>query len=248
MPGGNNLAALILAAGEGTRMESNLAKVLHKICGKTMIRHVFDTVCSISPSQIIIVVGHQAEAVKAELEGEKVRFVLQAERLGTGHAVLMSEPLLKDFSGTMIVLNGDTPLLRPNTLSGFVDFHRKEKASATVLSAVLSDPTGYGRIIRDGEGEFVRIVEEKDADGEERTVKEINSGLFCFERPDLSPALRKVSRRNVQSEYYITDVMEIMRKQGKRVAVYVSSQKEEVLGINNLEQLRIAEKLKVDHG
>jgi len=243
MDGKPDLAALILAAGEGKRMKSNLAKVLLKVCGRSMIRHVIRTVRAILPSKIIIVVGKQAEAVKAELSGGELEFVLQEERLGTGHATLMAEPVLSDFHGTIVVLNGDTPLLRPETLRSLIDFHEQNGASATVLSAEIDDPTGYGRIVRDEEGAFVRIVEHGDATDDERRIREINSGIFCFACDDLFPALRKVSRRNVQGEYYITDVMEILKGEGKHVDVYMSGQREEVLGINDMDQLKVAESL-----
>jgi len=236
-------AALILAAGEGTRMKSNLAKVLHPVAGKTMIRHVLETVQAVSPSRIVIVIGHQADAVRRELEGERVEYVLQERRLGTGHAALMSEGSFDGFTGTIVVLNGDTPLLRPRTIERLVAFHRSEGASATVLSAEIDDPAGYGRIVRDERGQFMRITEHKDANDSIRAIREINSGIFCFESVDLFSALKRVGRRNLQGEYYITDVMEILHGEGKRVAVFTCDQREEVLGINTVEQLRAAERL-----
>lgn len=241
-------AALILAAGEGTRMKSTLAKVLHQVCGVSMIRRVLAAVQAVSPVRVVMVVGHQADAVRAELAGERVEFVLQAQRLGTGHAALMARPFFDGFDGTIVVLNGDTPLLRPDTLERFISFHRTERASATVLSAEIDDPAGYGRIVRDGDGAFVRITEHKDASEEVRAIREINSGLFCFEAKPLFAALAKIGRRNVQGEYYITDVMEIMKQEGLSVAVYLCEQREEVLGINTVEQLRAAERLMVEHG
>ena len=236
-------AALILAAGEGTRMKSDLAKVLHAVAGKTMIRHVLETVKAVSPSRIVIVIGHQADAVRRELEGENVEYVFQERRLGTGHAALMSEGSFDGFAGTIVVLNGDTPLLRPRTLERLVAFHRGESASATVLSAVIDDPPGYGRIVRDEQGRFMRSTEPTDANDSVRAIREINSGIFCFESVDLFGALKRVGRRNVQGEYYITDVMEILHGEGKRVAVFTCDQREEVLGINTVEQLRAAERL-----
>lgn len=244
----HELAALILAAGEGTRMNSSIAKVLHTLCGKSMILHVVDTVRTISPRRIIVVVGHQAEAVKKELDGERLEFVIQSERLGTAHAAMMAESVLDGFTGTLLVLNGDTPLLTTATLQGLVAFHRERKAAATVLSAELDDPTGYGRVIRDSDGELLRIVEHKDATAEERDVHEINSGIFCFECDDLFAALRKVGRGNVQDEYYITDVIEILRRAGKPTAVYRCDNKDRVIGINDLDQLRAAERMMRDHG
>ncbi len=236
-------AALILAAGEGTRMKSNLAKVLHPVAGTSMIRHVLETVQAVSPARVVVVIGHQADAVRRELEGESVEFVLQERRLGTGHAALMAEESFGGFAGTIVVLNGDTPLLRPRTLERLVSFHRGESAAATVLSAEIDDPAGYGRIVRDARGAFLRITEHKDADDSVRAIREINSGIFCFESADLFDALKRVGRRNVQGEYYITDVMEILQREGKRVAVYRCDQREEVLGINTVDQLHAAERL-----
>ena len=237
------VSVVVLAAGEGTRMKSNLAKVLHRVCGKTMIRHVLDTVEEISPDRVVVVVGHQADFVKGELNGYNVEFALQKERLGTAHAVLMAEPFFEGYDGNIIVLNGDTPLLKPSTLIGLIDFHRKNGSVATVLTAELDDPSGYGRIVRDEKGELLRIVEDKDADDEEKQIKEINSGLFCFDAGSLFPVLHKVDRRNVQGEYYLTDAIEIFRNDGKKVSAFLCDQKEEVLGVNTVEQLKLAERL-----
>lgn len=248
MGGDSGLAILVLAAGEGTRMKSDLAKVLHEIGGVSMICRVIETVREIAASKIIVVVGHQAEKVKRELSGEPVEFVLQSERLGTGHAVMTAEPLLAGFAGTLVVLNGDTPLLKRETLEAFVAYHHDAGNAATVLSAVLDDPSGYGRIVRGGSGEFERIVEHKDATEEQRGIREINSGIFCFECPGLFSALKRVDRRNVQGEYYLTDVMEILRGDGEKVDAFRSDRREEVLGINDVEQLKAAERLLQDDG
>jgi UDP-N-acetylglucosamine diphosphorylase/glucosamine-1-phosphate N-acetyltransferase len=241
-------AALILAAGQGTRMKSDRVKVLHPIAGMTMIRWVFRTVQEVSPARIVMVIGHQAEDVRRELEGERVEFVLQGQRLGTGHAVLMAEKSFADFIGTIVVLNGDTPLLRSATLERFIEYHSARNNSATVLSAEIDDPAGYGRIVRDERGEFVRIIEHKDASDKMRSIREISSGLFCFESADLFAALRKVGRRNAQGEYYLTDVMEILKLERKLVGVYLCDQRDEVLGINTIEQLQAAERLMGTHG
>ena len=244
----HRLAALVLAAGEGTRMRSSIAKVLHTLCGKSMIRHVVDAVRTVSPERIIVVVGHQAEAVRAELDGEALEFVTQRERLGTAHAAMMAEPALDRFDGTLLVLNGDTPLITSETLQGLIAFHRDSDSAATVLSAELDDPSGYGRIIRGGDGALVRIVEHKDATREERDVREINSGIFCFETDAFLSALKKVGHRNVQGEYYITDVIEIMRREGRRTAVYKSDDRDRVIGINDIDQLRAAERMMCEDG
>jgi UDP-N-acetylglucosamine diphosphorylase/glucosamine-1-phosphate N-acetyltransferase len=244
----HELAILVLAAGEGTRMKSDLAKVLHKVAGRSMISRVIETIRGVDSSKILVVIGHQAEEVRKELSGEKVEFILQSERLGTGHAAMMAEPALSGFTGTLAVLNGDTPLLRTETLEGFITYHRNAGNTATVLSALLDDPSGYGRIVRGASGNFERIIEHRDATEEQRGIREINSGIFCFECPDLFSALRRVDRRNVQGEYYLTDVMEILRTQGKRVDAFRSGRCEEVLGINDIEQLEAAERVLQDDG
>ena len=244
----HDIAVLVLAAGEGTRMKSDLAKVLHRVAGRSMISRVLETIRGVDSSRILVVIGHQAEAVKDELSGERVEFILQKERLGTGHAVMMAEPILHGFSGTLAVLNGDTPLLKTETLAAFIEYHRGAENTATVLSALLDDPTGYGRIFRGESGGFERIIEHRDADEEQRSIREINSGIFCFECPDLFSALKLVDRRNVQGEYYLTDVMEILRIQGKRVDAFRSDRCEEILGINDIEQLEAAERLLQDDG
>jgi bifunctional UDP-N-acetylglucosamine pyrophosphorylase/glucosamine-1-phosphate N-acetyltransferase len=242
------LAILVLAAGEGTRMKSDLAKVLHQVDGRSMISRVIEAIRGVDSSRVLVVIGHQAEAVREELSDEKVEFILQSERLGTGHAVMMAEPVLSGFTGTLAVLNGDTPLLRTETLEAFIAFHRNAGNSATVLSALLDDPSGYGRIVRGDSGQFERIVEHRDATEEQRRIKEINSGIFCFECPDLFSALKRVDRRNVQGEYYLTDVMEILKIQGNGVDAFRSDRCEEVLGINDIEQLEAAERLLQDDG
>ncbi len=245
---GHEIAILVLAAGEGTRMKSDLAKVLHKVAGRSMISRVVETIRGVDSSRILVVIGHQAEAVRNELAGESVEFILQKERLGTGHAVMMAEPILSGFRGTLAVLNGDTPLLRTETLEAFITYHHGAGNTATVLSALLEDPAGYGRIVRGESGRFEKIVEHKDATEEERGIQEINSGIFCFECPELFSALKLVDRRNVQGEYYLTDVMEILRIQGKRIDAFRSDRCEEVLGINDIEQLEAAERLLQDDG
>lgn len=240
--------AVILAAGEGTRMKSGKAKVLHQVCGKSMIRHVVDAVKNAGLDKIIVVIGHQAEAVRDELEGEGVSFAVQKERLGTGHAVMQAGSLLDRHEGTVMILAGDTPLLRSETLREFYEFHGREGVSATVMSAVMDNADGYGRVIRDGKGDLLGIVEHGDATKEQKRIREINSGLFCFESADLFSALNKVDRRNVQGEYYLTDVMAILRGEGKRIAVYRCPRNTEVLGINDCDQLETARRLMRKNG
>jgi len=236
-------AAVILAAGEGTRMESNLAKVLHGINGRPMVEWVIDAVRKTGTSRIIVVVGHQAGAVMSELEREEVEFAVQKERLGTGHAVMQAARNLEEFEGTVMVLTGDTPLLSGDTLRGFLEFHVASGASGTVLSATLEDPGGYGRILRGEDGALLGIVEHKDASEREREIDEINSGIFCFEKGPLFSSLGRVNRGNVQGEYYLTDVMEIMRKDGRKVAVFRCPDPRQVVGVNDRRQLEEAERM-----
>ncbi len=234
---GQDVVAIILAAGVGKRMRSDLAKVLHPVLGRPMVDHVIDAVRAAGISRIIVVVGHQADAVRRALAGRSVEFVLQSEQLGTGHAVLQARPLLAGHTGTTLVLCGDTPLLRPQTLLELLATHRATLASATVLSAVLPDPTGYGRVLRGPQGEVRGIVEHKDASPEERRVAEINSGLLAFSTPDLFAALDRVRADNAQGEYYLTDTLGILLALGRRVSAQPAADVREVLGVNTSEQL-----------
>jgi bifunctional UDP-N-acetylglucosamine pyrophosphorylase/glucosamine-1-phosphate N-acetyltransferase len=248
MNGDVAVAAVILAAGEGTRMKSDLAKVLHEINGYPMIVHVLNALSEVSPSRTVVVVGHQAEAVMERLSGDRIHheglmFAIQSERLGTGHAVMQARPALEGFSGTIMVLTGDTPLLEKSTLAAFLRFHRKSGAAATVMSAEVEDASGYGRILRDDSGDLLGIVEHKDATPEQRRIGEYNSGMFCFESDILFSALEKVDTANVQGEYYLTDVMGILRKDGRRVAVFKIDDADEVMGINDRDQLAMAERM-----
>jgi bifunctional UDP-N-acetylglucosamine pyrophosphorylase/glucosamine-1-phosphate N-acetyltransferase len=229
-------------------MRSGLAKVLHEIDGLPMIVHVLKALEEVSPEKTVVIIGHQADSVRERLSAEDIRydgleFALQSERLGTGHAVQQAQEALEGFSGTIMVLTGDTPLLRSSTLAAFVRFHRESGAAATVMSAVVEDASGYGRILRDDSGDLLGIVEHKDATGEQRKIGEYNSGIFCFDSDVLFPALARVDRKNVQGEYYLTDVMGILRDEGKRVAVFRIDNADEVMGINDREQLALAERM-----
>jgi len=248
MSGDGAVAAVILAAGEGKRMKSDLAKVLHEIDGRAMIEHVLAALSEVAPEKTIVIVGHQADSVIERLSRDGtgyggLEFALQAERLGTGHAVQQAEPALKGFEGTIMVLTGDTPLLKKSTLASFLRFHRESGAAATVMTAEVEDASGYGRIVRDGNGDLLGIVEHKDATPEQREIGEYNSGIFCFESDVLFPALERVDRKNVQGEYYLTDVMGILRKDGLRVAVFRIDDAGEVMGINDRDQLALAERV-----
>ncbi|UFJ40536.1 bifunctional UDP-N-acetylglucosamine diphosphorylase/glucosamine-1-phosphate N-acetyltransferase GlmU [Brevibacillus humidisoli] len=236
----SNRYAVVLAAGQGTRMKSKLHKVLHLVCGKPMVQHVLDTLAVMQVHDVVVVVGHGAEAVKSTL-GDGITYALQAEQLGTAHAVQQALPFLKDKHGTTLILYGDVPLLTADTLTALTDHHHQQQAAATVLTAQLSDPTGYGRIVRDEAGEVLRIVEHKDANETERSIQEINTGIYCFDNEKMWKALAQVGNDNVQGEYYLTDCIEILRKAGEKVTAFVMSDPEESNGVNDRVQLAQAE-------
>ncbi|BCR06728.1 bifunctional protein GlmU [Desulfuromonas versatilis] len=231
-----NLAAVILAAGKGTRMKSQLPKVLHEVAGQPMALFPARLARGLGAAPAVLVVGHEAEAVREALADEQLRFALQAEQLGTGHALLCAEPELEGFSGTLLLLCGDVPLLRRETLERLLDYHAAQQAAVTVLTAEMADPTGYGRIVRDGEA-VLRIVEEKDAAAGEKAIREINTGIYAFEAPFVFEALRGVGRDNAQGEYYLTDVVAAARAAGRKVCALVAGDAEEAMGINDRVQL-----------
>ena len=237
-----NIFAIVLAAGQGTRMKSKLYKVLHPVCGKPMVQHVVDHIGTLNVERIVTIVGHGAEMVKDRL-GEQSEYVLQAEQLGTAHAVQQAEPILGTLEGTTLVVCGDTPLIRPETMKALFDYHTSQNAKATILTAVASDPTGYGRILRDVKGNVAQIVEQKDATEEQRKVTEINTGTYCFDNKALFEALKLVKNDNAQGEYYLPDVIEILQKQGEIVAAYVTDNFDETLGVNDRFALSQAEEI-----
>lgn len=224
--------AIILAAGQGSRMKSKLYKVLHPVAGKPMVEHVVGQVEAAGSDRIVTIVGFGAEQVKEHL-GDRSEYALQAEQLGTGHAVLQAESLLKDKDGITLVICGDTPLLTAETLNDLFDYHQEKGAKVTILTAVAEDPTGYGRVLRDDLGIVTRIVEQKDATQEEARVQEINTGTYCFDNKMLFDALTKVGTANAQGEYYLPDVIEIMKSKGQIVAAYRMKKLEEALGVND---------------
>lgn len=237
-----SLSTIILAAGKGTRMKSSLPKVLHKVAGKEMIFHVLEAVKKADSKKNIIIVGHEGEKV-VEIVGEGAEFVWQKELLGTGHAVLQAEEAFLETRGAILVLCGDTPLVTENLLKNFFEEHKKSKAQATVLTATLLDATGYGRIVRDKEQRFLKIVEDKDATKEEKDIKEINAGIYLFDKRHLFHALKKLTNDNAQGEYYLTDVLEIMRNEGLKVEAFTAKNAEDILGVNSRVDLAKAEKI-----
>ena len=235
-----NLTAVILAAGKGTRMKSKLPKVLHKVGGHPMLEHVMDAAEAAGCRDNVVVIGHGAELVR-ELVGSRARIALQAEQLGTGHAVLQAADTLQDFTGTVMILCGDTPLLEAEELKKFYAEHVKSGAAATVMSAMMEDPFGYGRILRDANGDVAGIVEQKDASEEQKLIKEINTGNYCVEAPLLFEVLRTLGNNNAQGEYYLTDVLAKLRAMGKKVGGVVTADSEMIMGVNSRRQLAEAE-------
>jgi len=232
--------AIVLAAGQGTRMKSKLYKVLHRVCGKPMVQHVVDNLKRLQVDRILVVVGHGAEAVKQQL-GSDIEYAMQEQQLGTGHAVLQASPYLKGQEGTTLVLSGDEPLISAETLEALIEEHEKKQAAATILTRIMDNPTGYGRIVRGGDGSVERIVEQKDASEEEKRIKEINTGTYCFDNKKLFEFLQQVRNDNAQGEYYLTDVIEILKSQNETIAACITE--EETVGVNDRVALAKAEKI-----
>jgi bifunctional UDP-N-acetylglucosamine pyrophosphorylase/glucosamine-1-phosphate N-acetyltransferase len=259
-----NLDVLILAAGLGTRMRSNLAKVLHRLDGRPLINHVCRTATALAPRKVYVIIGHQGEDVKEavleELDETHAEFVWQNQQLGTGHAVNSAREFLENEDSILMVLSGDVPMIRAETLAGIVrqhQTHRGRGAACTILTVKLDDPTGYGRIVRDEAGLFDKIVEQKDAAADEKKIREINSGIYCFNTKKLFSALSRVKNENAQGEYYLTDVPELLKADGEDIAIYAHADAHEIEGINNRVQLaemervlrhRVIKRLMLDYG
>lgn len=238
----NKVAALVLAAGKGTRMKSRLPKVLHKVGGKAMVERVLDTVTAVGVDRSVVIVGFGGEEVRAYL-GDRCEYVTQEEQKGTGHAVREAKPVLGDFDGTIVLMCGDTPLVTEDTIKALLNEHATTGAAATVLTAHMENPTGYGRIIRDEEGKVLRIVEQKDGTPDELAVQEINTGMYAFDSQKLWPCLAQLSDDNAQGELYITDVVGILVNAGERVSAYMTMDEDESLGVNSRVQLAEAERI-----
>lgn len=237
-PEGPDIHVVILAAGQGTRMKSALPKVLHRVAGRPMVEHVLRTAAAVSPATTTLVVGHQADAVRHCLRDRAdLGYVVQEPQLGTAHALQQAAPVLEGRSGTVVLLSGDVPLLRPATLQGLIAAHRAANAAVTVVTAVVERPYGYGRIIRTN-GRMARIVEERDASPAERQVREINSGIYAFElAPQLFDAISAIKPRNEQREYYVTDLVAIYRRRKRPVETFVVDDPVEIRGVNSRTEL-----------
>lgn len=237
-------AAIVLGAGKGKRMKSDLPKVLHEIHGKPMIMILLDTLIKLDFERLVVVIGHKGELVQQILKNYPVVFAWQRQQNGTAHAVEMTREIMADFEGTTLVAAGDVPFLSKESIKHLLEVHQKTKASATCLSAVFDNPGGYGRIIRDGKSDFLKaIVEHKDASEEILKIKEINTGTFCFNNKRLFEVIDLIDNKNVQGEYYLTDAVKIMHDKKLRVAVVRAEDPDEVKGVNSQEQLEyLAEK------
>ena len=237
-----NIVAVVLAAGKDTQMKSEKSKLVHKIYGKELVKRVVETVQKAGIEDIIAVVGYQKEQIQLVLE-ESVQYAYQEEMLGTGHAVLKTEELLKDKQGKVVVLSGDVPILRPETVKNLMQRSIENNEYATVLTAIYNHPTGYGRVIRNADGNIQKITEEKDLEDEEKEIQEINSGIYCFDIQELLKALKEIKPNNHKKEYYLTDVFSIMNKKGLKTGAMLVQDNTEILGVNDRIQLELLTKI-----
>jgi bifunctional UDP-N-acetylglucosamine pyrophosphorylase / glucosamine-1-phosphate N-acetyltransferase len=231
-------AAIILAAGKGKRMKSDIPKVLHTIHGRSMLTILLDTLVRMKFDRIVVVIGHKGEMVEEALKSYPVKFAWQREQKGTGHAVMMTHDLMAEFKGTTLVAAGDVPFLSEQSINRLLDLHQKNHSAATCLSAIFPDPTGYGRIIRKpGTDQLLEIIEHKDASEEVRKIQECNSGTFAFDNARLFEVIDKIGDQNSQGEYYLTDAVKILHNMGLSVSVIPAEDPREVTGVNDTEQL-----------
>lgn len=228
---------IILAAGKGKRMNSSLAKVLHPVCGVPMLTHSVEAARAAGAVKIVVVVGHQADRIREEFGDLELVFVEQRVLLGTGHAVLQAEEVFRGYRGTVVILCGDVPLIRPETVKALYDRHRSKEAAVTVLTTIPVEPAGYGRVVKEKGGSVLKIVEDRDATADEKKIREINTGIYCVDSGFLFDAVNRLSNRNAQREYYLTDIVEMARQGGLRVMSALADDPEEVMGINTGEEL-----------
>lgn len=241
------LSVIILAAGKGKRMRSGVAKVLHPLLGRPMLSYPLEVVLDeVRPEKTVLVIGHQADVIRQTFADPRITFCHQQQQLGTGHAVAVTADILRGFPGTILILSGDTPLLRGATLRGMVDHHKGQGADLTIMTATREDPNGYGRVVRASSGKVRKIVEEKDATEKELGVREINAGVYCIEAPFLFTVIATLRPENAQGEYYLTDIVEEALRQKKRVATYTPQDPDEALGINTRIDLANAEEILAD--
>jgi bifunctional UDP-N-acetylglucosamine pyrophosphorylase/glucosamine-1-phosphate N-acetyltransferase/UDP-N-acetylglucosamine pyrophosphorylase len=244
----NDVGAIILAAGKGTRMKSDIAKVLHKVADKSMVAHVIDCAGNVGLDNIYVVIGHQAQKVKDEVNKYfKVHFVIQEELLGTGDAVKTAIPGLKSGIKDVLVLCGDVPLIKENTLRNLIDGHKKNQSKISVLATKVDDPTGYGRIVLDEHHNLLCIKEEAEASENEKKIKRVNTGIYCFDKEFLISAIDEIRPDNNQAEYYLTDIVEIAQKRYEKIRVMTMDDSRQVMGVNTLEELEKAEHLIQHH-
>lgn len=240
------IKSVILAAGKGTRMKSDKPKVLHTIFDKTLLGYIIDAVNKTGlADENFVIVGHQAERMEEFLKNnyQNAKPVLQSPQLGTGHAVSMVVPYLKDFKGQVIILNGDLPLIRPETIKEIIEFHNSNGSDLTIMSAIFDNPTGYGRVIKNEQGHVEAIIEEKDTTPEQKAVKEINAGVYVLNWEKINPAFAELKSDNAQGEYYLTDIVKWANKQNMKIKAYILKDNEELFGINCKAQLAEATKM-----
>ena len=233
-------STIILAAGKGTRMKSDLAKVLHPLCGAPMLTYLVAAAQAAGSEKIVVVIGHQGEQIREKFRDQGLIFVEQRELLGTGHAVLQAAKAFRDYDGAMVILCGDVPLILPGTVKTLYERHRSARAAVTVLTAIPEEPAGYGRVVKAVDGHVIKIVEERDATPDEKKIREVNTGIYCVESAFLFRAVAALGNRNAQKEYYLTDIIEIACKGGLRATSIPASDPMEVMGINTPEELERA--------
>lgn len=239
-----NTVVVILAAGKGTRMKSDKAKVLHEINGKPMINFVVDAAKKVVSDNIVVVVGHQKEVVQNTVsQNANIQFAVQEEQLGTGHAVMCAMPLIHETIDSVVVLCGDVPLISSKTIEKFIANHNEENAITTVLAVESENPYGYGRMIVDENGNVVKIVEESDADENEKKIKIINSGIYCVQKDFLNESLQKITDNNSQGELYLTDIISVAHSENKKIGLYISANNAEVIGVNTCDDLSAAQQI-----